>query len=162
MIILMPTVLLIGMSNITGIQILTPQNQEQKVLNSIVCGAVADFLLNLVLIPKMASSGAALATVIAELVVLLVQCVYLKEILKDIMRDVSGMKIGAAIVVATIGGSLVKGLLDLESSGWSMEIQSFVMLAISACVFFGIYGVVLLMTKEKLVWEIVGNYIEKK
>ena len=46
MIILMPTVLLIGMSNITGIQILTPQNQEQKVLNSIVCGAVADFLLN--------------------------------------------------------------------------------------------------------------------
>ena len=162
MIILMPTVLLIGMSNITGIQILTPQNQEQKVLNSIVCGAVADFLLNLVLIPKMASSGAALATVIAELVVLLVQCVYLKEILKDIMRDVSGMKIGAAIVVATIGGSLVKGLLDLESSGWSMEIQSFVMLAISACVFFGIYGVVLLMTKEKLVWDIVGNYIEKK
>lgn len=162
MIILMPTVLLIGMSNITGIQILTPQNQEQKVLNSIVCGAVADFLLNLVLIPKMASSGAALATVIAELVVLLVQCVYLKEILKDIMRDVRGMKIGAAIVVATIGGSLVKGLLDLESSGWSMEIQSFVMLAISACVFFGIYGVVLLMTKEKLVWEIVGNYIEKK
>ena len=162
MIILMPTVLLIGMSNITGIQILTPQNQEQKVLNSIVCGAVADFLLNLVLIPKMASSGAALATVIAELVVLLVQCVYLKEILKDIMRDVSGMKIGVAIVVATIGGSLVKGLLDLESFGWSMEIQSFVMLAISACVFFGIYGVVLLMTKEKLVWEIVGNYIEKK
>ncbi|RGG24878.1 flippase [Ruminococcus sp. AF25-17] len=162
MIILMPTVLLIGMSNITGIQILTPQNQEQKVLNSIVCGAVADFLLNLVLIPKMASSGAALATVIAELVVLLVQCVYLKEILKDIMRDVSGMKIGAAIVVATIGGSLVKGLLDLESSGWSMEIQSFVMLAISACVFFGTYGVVLLMTKEKLVWDIVGNYIEKK
>ncbi len=74
MIILMPTVLLIGMSNITGIQILTPQNQEQKVLNSIVCGAVADFLLNLVLIPKMASSGAALATVIAELVVLLVRC----------------------------------------------------------------------------------------
>ena len=138
MIILMPTVLLIGMSNITGIQILTPQNQEQKVLNSIVCGAVA------------------------ELVVLLVQCVYLKEILKDIMRDVSGMKIGVAIVVATIGGSLVKGLLDLESFGWSMEIQSFVMLAISACVFFGIYGVVLLMTKEKLVWEIVGNYIEKK
>ena len=162
MIILMPTVLLIGMSNITGIQILTPQNQEQKVLNSIVCGAVADFLLNLVLIPKMASSGAALATVIAELVVLLVQCVYLKEILKNIMRDVSGMKIGVAIVVATIGGSLVKGLLDLESFGWSMEIQSFVMLAISACVFFGIYGVVLLMTKEKLVWEIVGNYIEKK
>ena len=27
---------------------------------------------------------------------------------------------------------------------------------------FGIYGVVLLMTKEILVWEIVGNYIDMK
>ncbi len=61
----------------------------------------------------------------------------MKEILKDIMRDVSGTEIGAAIVVATIGGSLVKGLLDLESSGWSMEIQSFVMLAISMRVLLG-------------------------
>ena len=131
-------------------------------LNSIVCGAVVDFLLNLVLIPKMASSGAALATVMAELIVLLVQCVYLKKILKEIIRDVSGVKIGLAIVLGTIGGAAVKVLVDLTATGWSMEIQSFVMLAVSACVFFGIYGIVLLVMKEKLVWEIVGNYIRKK
>ena len=161
MVILMPTVLLIGLSNITGIQILTPQNLEQKVLNSIVCGAVVDFLLNLVLIPKMASSGAALATVMAELVVLLVQCVYLKDMLKDIIKDVSAVKIGLAMIAGAVAGYMVKMLVDLKASGWSMEIQSFVILAISACVFFGVYGLVLLVTKEKLIWEIVGNYIRK-
>ena len=162
MVILMPTVLLIGLSNITGIQILTPQNMEQKVLNSIVCGAIVDFLLNLVLIPKMASSGAALATVMAELIVLLVQCVYLKKILKEIIRDVSGVKIGLAIVLGTIGGAAVKVLVDLTATGWSMEIQSFVMLAVSACVFFGIYGIVLLVMKEKLALELVDSVFGKK
>ena len=161
MIILMPTVLLIGLSNITGIQILTPQNMEQKVLNSIVCGAVVDFILNLILIPKMASSGAALATTIAEIVVLIVQCVYLKDILKDIVRGVEWIKVGFAIILGIVAGIAVKILLDLTGTGWSMEIQSFVILAGSACAFFGMYGVVLLIMKEKLIWDIVKSY-EKK
>lgn len=57
---LMVTLLLIGLSNITGIQILTPMGQEQKVLISIVAGAVVDFVLNLALIPRYSSSGALL------------------------------------------------------------------------------------------------------
>jgi len=162
MIILMPTVLLIGLSNITGIQILTPQNLEQQVLNSIVCGAVVDFLLNLVLIPKMASSGAALATTVAELVVLIVQCIYLKKMLKDIIRNVSGMKIGLAMILGTIAGIAVKMLLNLTGTGWSLEIQAFLMLAVSACVFFGVYGVALLVTKEEFVWELLESVIRRK
>ena len=162
MIILMPTVLLIGLSNITGIQILTPQNLEQQVLNSIVCGAVVDFLLNLVLIPKMASSGAALATTVAELVVLIVQCIYLKKMLKDIIINVSGMKIGLAMILGTIAGIAVKMLLNLTGTGWSLEIQAFLMLAVSACVFFGVYGVALLVTKEEFVWELLESVIRRK
>ena len=161
MVILMPTVLLIGLSNITGIQILTPQNMEQKVLNSIICGAVVDFILNLILIPRIASSGAALATTIAEIVVLIVQCIYLKDILKDIVRGVEWIKVGAAIILGMIADIAVKLLLDLTGTGWSMEIQSFVILAVSACAFFGMYGVVLLIMKEKLIWDIVKSY-EKK
>ena len=93
MIVLMPTVLLIGLSNITGIQILTPQNLEQKVLNSIVAGAVIDFVLNLVLIPRFASTGAGLATLAAEAAVLVIQCVYLRNIIGQIVREVSLGKI---------------------------------------------------------------------
>ena len=162
MIILMPTVLLIGLSNITGIQILTPQNLEQQVLNSIICGAVVDFLLNLVLIPRMASSGAALATTIAELVVLIVQCIYLKDIIKDILKAVSGMKIVLAMVFGIVGGIVVKILLNLSGTGWSLEIQSFIMLAASACMFFGVYGVALLVMKEEFVWELLESVIRRK
>lgn len=162
MIILMPTVLLIGLSNITGIQILTPQNLEQQVLNSIICGAVVDFLLNLVLIPRMASSGAALATTIAELVVLIVQCIYLKDIIKDILKAVSGMKVVLAMVFGIVGGIVVKILLNLSGTGWSLEIQSFIMLAASACMFFGVYGVALLVMKEEFVWELLESVIRRK
>ena len=166
MVILMPTVLLIGLSNITGIQILTPQNMEQKVLNSIICGAVIDFLLNLLLIPRIASSGAALATTVAELVVLVVQCVYLKNILKDIIKDVNIVKVGLAIILGIIAGVAVKIFVNLTKTGWSMEIQAFIMLAVSACVFFGVYGVSLLVMRETFVIEltdsVLGNFLKKQ
>ena len=162
MILLMPTVLLIGLSNITGIQILTPQNMEQKVLNSIICGALVDFILNLVLIPKMASSGAALATTLAELVVLVVQCAYLRGILKDILNTVSGVKIGVATLIGLAAGVAIKMLSELLQTGWSLEAQSFVMLAISACAFFGGYGITLLLLREEFVTEMVRSLWRKR
>ena len=162
MVILMPTVLLIGISNITGIQILTPQNLEQQVLNSIVCGAVVDFLLNLILIPRMASSGAALATTIAELVVLIVQCVYLRKILKDIVKGVSGGKIGVAMMLGIAAGIAVKLFLHLTGTGWSLELQAFLMLVVSACAFFGVYGVALLLMKEAFLMELIEPLFRRK
>ncbi len=149
MIVLMPTVLLIGLSNITGIQILTPQNLEQKVLNSIVAGAAIDFVLNLVLIPRFASTGAGLATLAAEAAVLVIQCMYLRNIIGQIVREVSLGKILLASVVSCAAGIFVKVTVDLGA---------FLTLAISACVFFGVYGLVLLVTREKFVWEIIRVY----
>ena len=149
MIVLMPTVLLIGLSNITGIQILTPQNLEQKVLNSIVAGAVIDFVLNLVLIPRFASTGAGLATLAAEAAVLVIQCVYLRNIIGQIVREVSLGKILLASALSCAAGIFVKVTVDLSA---------FLTLAISACVFFGVYGLVLLVTREKFVWEIIRVY----
>lgn len=152
MIVLMPTVLLIGLSNITGIQILTPQNLEQKVLNSIVAGAVIDFVLNLVLIPRFASTGAGLATLAAEAAVLVIQCVYLRNIIGQIVREVSLGKILLASALSCAAGIFVKVTVDMGA---------FLTLAISACVFFGVYGLVLLVTREKFVWEIIRVYIKK-
>ena len=71
--IILPTVILIGFSNILGLQILVPLGKEKLVLYSELAGAAVDFILNLVLIPGFASAGAAAATVAAEGAVLLVQ-----------------------------------------------------------------------------------------
>lgn len=150
MVILMPTILLIGLSNITGIQVLTPQNQEKQVLYSILWGAAIDFLLNLVLIPEYSASGAAFATVVAELAVLIVQCIYLRAILKRMIEQVSFWKILLAIIAACVAGAGVKYMLELPV---------FLSLFIGACLFFGVYGLCLLILKEKFTREMLESVV---
>lgn len=152
MIILMPTILLIGLSNITGIQVLTPQGKEKRVLYSILWGAAIDFLLNLILIPRYSSSGAAFATLMAELAVLVVQCVYLRDILKQITGQVKLFKIVLATAAAGILGCAVKSMVELSA---------FWVLCISAIVFFGIYGIVLLLVKEPFIYEMLEIAMKK-
>ncbi|MBU3877050.1 flippase [Faecalicatena sp. AGMB00832] len=148
---LMPTVLLIGLSNVTGIQVLTPTGRESKVLYSILAGAVTDFVLNLVLIPYIAADGAAIATTVAELVVLLVQCIYLKDTLPKIVKDISIRKVFVALILAMAGGGLIRWL-DIKSL--------FLNLLISAVVFFGIYGGMLMLQKESFVCGTLENSIQ--
>ena len=93
MMILMPTVLLIGLSNVTGIQILTPNGREREVMYSIWGGAILDFVLNLIVIPKFSANGAALSTLLAEGMVLLLQCWFLRDVLWSYIRQVQCWKI---------------------------------------------------------------------
>lgn len=51
--ILMPTLLMIGITNILGIQMLVPLGKEKVVLYSEIAGAIIDLLLNAVLIPRL-------------------------------------------------------------------------------------------------------------
>ena len=149
--ILMPAVLFIGLSNITGIQILTPQGEEKKVVYSIVFGAVLDFILNLVLIGKHGASGAAFATLMAELVVLVVQCVYLRKMLGNLGKKISIRENVLAAVMASGGLFLVRQVLTNGTS----TVWVFVNLVITAVVFFGVYGMMLLVQKEKFAMEMV-------
>lgn len=149
--ILMPAVLFIGLSNITGIQILTPQGEEKKVVYSIVFGAVLDFILNLVLIGKHGASGAAFATLMAELVVLVVQCVYLRKMLGNLVKKISIRENVQAAVMASGGLFLVRQVLTNGTS----TVWVFVNLVITAVVFFGVYGMMLLVQKEKFAMEMV-------
>lgn len=110
--ILMPTTLLIGLSNITGIQILTPIGRENKVLLSIVCGAVLNLGLNLIWIPKYSYSGAAAATLLAELLVLLIQAYVLRDMLKSVWRRLEPLKLLAALLVAAAGTVLLKTCIN--------------------------------------------------
>ena len=150
MMILMPTVLLIGLSNVTGIQILTPNGREREVMYSIWGGAILDFVLNLIVIPKFSANGAALSTLLAEGMVLLLQCWFLRDVLWSYIRQVQCWKIVIALAVASVMTIPVKIWID---SG------VFVTLLVSAIVFFGGYAVVLLLLKEPFVSEILNSVI---
>lgn len=64
-----PILLFIALSNVLGIQILFPQGKENIVIKSTLMGALVNFTLNCILIPRYANDGAAIATCIAEFIV---------------------------------------------------------------------------------------------
>ncbi len=141
--IIMPTLLFIGLTNILGIQILVPLGREMMVLYSEIAGAVVNIIVNVMLIPRMASSGAAIGTVAAEFTVLVVQLWALRKEVGPTLLSISYWKIILGLVLGTAG------------SYWFVQFGygNFITLLVTACLFFGIYGLVLLITREQLVME---------
>ena len=61
--------LLIGLSNIFGLQILTPMGKDKFLSYSVLLGVVVSVGLNLLLVPKYQENGAAWSNLIAEITV---------------------------------------------------------------------------------------------
>lgn len=153
--IIMPTLLFIGLTNILGIQILVPLGKEKKVLYSEIAGAAVNIVINAILIPGFASAGAAVGTLIAEFVVLLVQCAVLRHDVAGIFKSIHYAKLFPALGLATVFSLWVKGL----------NAGNFITLLISAVLYFGVYGLFLLLAKEELVVEgfnqVIGKLLRK-
>lgn len=66
MMIISPIVVFIALSNIVGIQYLLPTGRQKEYTISVLIGCIVNFIMNLLLIPKFMSIGAAIATVLAE------------------------------------------------------------------------------------------------
>ena len=64
-----PVILLIAWSNVTGAQYLMPVNRVKEFTSSVTIGAVSNAILNLFLIKEWGANGAALATVLSELLI---------------------------------------------------------------------------------------------
>ncbi len=77
-----PIIIIIGMSSYVGVNIFLSINKEIYKLYSTIAGAVINFALNSILIPKYGVIGASVATVISEGTVTIVQLVLLKKFLK--------------------------------------------------------------------------------
>ena len=66
-------ILAIGINNVTGMQYLIPTKRQNVFTRTVVYGSVTNFILNIILITKLQSYGAAIASVAAETVIALVQ-----------------------------------------------------------------------------------------
>ena len=132
-------------------QVLTSLENERYVLHSVIVGAVSDFLLNLIFIPKYGAAGAALATTIAEFLVLFVQMYYTRGLLKEVNKDIRAINYLFICLISGLGAYPVKLL----------GVNVFFKLIISVTVFFGIYGAALLITKEPIVVDAVIGLKEK-
>lgn len=148
--ILMFTVILIGLSSLTGMQILIPSNRENCTTISTMAGAAVNLAVNAVAIPHYAASGAAAGTVAAEVTVLAVQMVFVR---KELFPMISGMRIYKVILSNFIAAIL---LITLKHS---LPIEnSFLQLAITSLAFFATYGLCLIAFREEFVLEYLMRF----
>ncbi len=80
-------VIIIGVGNVFGTQYMIAVGKNKEYTISVCVGAVVNFILNLILIPKFSALGAVIATVSAELSIALIQLWYSREIV-----DISWIK----------------------------------------------------------------------
>lgn len=142
--IIMPTLLLIGMTNVMGIQIMIPLGLEKQVLYSEIAGAVVDLIVNALLIPQYAAAGAAVGTLIAEFVVWIVQMCALQNVTRNLYKNVRFGTIGLALVLAIAASVWVK----------IFNLGTFISLLISGLLYFAVYYIVLLVKGEAIAREI--------
>lgn len=142
--IIMPTLIMIGLTNVMGIQMLVPMGKEKYVLYSEIAGAGVDLFLNILLIPQYAAAGAALGTLVAEVVVFGVQLYFLKKEVIACFRQIHYGVLLGAILICTVFSYSIKFLQ------WNV----FLTLLFSSVLFFGIYVVFLCIMREPLVVEI--------
>lgn len=72
-------ILAIGINNVTGVQLLIPTKRQNIFTITVVIGAVVNFIMNLLLIPRYQAAGAAIASVAAESVIAIVQLVIVRD-----------------------------------------------------------------------------------
>lgn len=143
MIIMSPIILIIGISNVIGKQYLLPTKKQKAYTISVVVGAISNFTLNLCLIPKFNALGASIATVLAEMIVTLVQFAFIhKEFsLVSILRlSVKYLLIG---IVMYISIYFVDSLIDSPFISIICEV------IIGAIIYIGI----LLLLKDKIIYK---------
>ena len=98
-----------------------------------------NLILNAIWIPYWGATGAAISTTIAEALVLAVQIWFLRKRLKSIWKKISFRHLIVAMIPALGAGFAIFYLVDL---------QPIFRLLISACAFFGLYFIALLIQKE--------------
>ena len=151
-----PLVLVVGLSDCLGSQILTPAGLRAQSGRAIVGGAVVNFILNLILIPKFQSYGAAAASVAAECFITLL---YLRLgkgfVTLPLLWKYSWRRLIAGVCmfisVAVLGRTLVK------LWGYSPAV-TFLQIGAGAVV----YGMILLVLRDPFIWKQVERIIKKQ
>lgn len=150
--VLIPSILFAALSNVFGYQILAPYEQESKVTIAVSVGAVVDGVLNALMIPRYGAFGAALATSLAELVVLLLEGYYIRGRLSALFARFTPRLILAGIGFPIL---LAYGLTFLPLQ------EGFIKLFICGIIYVVLYALLLLVIKEPLLYGMVQGLLKK-
>ena len=142
-IVISPIILAIGLSNVTGTQYMVTTKQQKKYTFSVVCGAIVNFIFNLLLINLFKSIGASIATVIAEFVVTGTQFYLLRKEI-SVYRI---LKLAKNYFIASIIMMFASFIISILISNYIISI--IVQVIFSALLYFGL----LIIMKDELVLQ---------
>lgn len=142
---------IIGLSNVTGIQYLITTRRENIVSITVTIGAICNIILNLILIPKMYSYGAAISSVFAELLITALQMFYVR-------KEISSLKVFTSSWKYLFASILMLALLVFENNFLTSSILNTFVMIFSGVV---LYTFVLLSLRDEALL-IVVKFISKK
>ena len=143
-----PILIFIGLSNVLGVQYLLPTKRQKEFTISVFVGAIINFGINLILIPKYGAIGAAIGTIIAELFVTIVQLFYVR-------KDLNVLKILKISITYFIGSiTMFVALLFVRKIPLS-NLES-VLLQVSVGIV--VYILYLIITKNEFVFEYYNQF----
>lgn len=147
----------IGINNITGAQYLLATNRERTLTVTEIVGAVVNIILNIILISKMASVGAAIASVAAETTVAITQMIFIKKEINIKKMLLLSWK----YLVSSMVMFIIVLLLRIFLFNKATVVNSMVLVAVGGIVYFAM----LVCLRDKYfidgIKNMIGNRIEK-
>lgn len=141
-----PAIIFIGIGSITAWQLLIPLRRDKYTLYGAVIGAMLDLCINFWLIPKYGATGASIGTLVAEVCVVCIHIIGLRDIILDVWDVKNTIKI--------LIGSLISFLV-LIIFGLFLRIENnLICIIIKGLFFFGIYFICEMIFREKSVIEL--------
>ncbi|OON88448.1 polysaccharide biosynthesis protein [Oribacterium sp. C9] len=125
-------ILAIGINNVTGMQYFIPTKRQNLLTITVIIGAVVNFCSNVVLIRIFQSIGAAIASVVAETVIALLQIALVRNEISFYKIMVSGCNYFMA------GGIMLVALKLTGTWLTSSVINTFIMVMLGAMVYFAV------------------------
>lgn len=142
-----PLILIIGLSNVLGLQYLIPMKKDRKYTIAITSGAALNLLLNLLLIRNLMSYGACIATLCAEIVVTTIMFIFAKN-------DISFFKTILNSWKYIVSGGVMFGIVYLTQHYLSASAPFTLLLVLEGIV---IYFSLLLCLKD----DIILSFLKK-
>ena len=144
--------IIIGLSNVFGMQVMIPYGKEKKFTMILSSAAVVNFVVNLMLIPKLSYFGATYATILAELLVTVWMYFEVRKLVGDIPEVFKPWKI---LVPSVVFYLVIKfGVKSFVNSNISVILISIPLAGV-------IYGLGLILLKEKLTMNVLNRLLGK-
>ena len=144
-------IMAIGLNNVSGVQYLISVKKQNLFTKSVVIAAIFNFLLNLILIPKFGAFGAIISSVLAEILIIIVQAI-------DIRNDFDVRIIYKGSLKYIIGSIIM--FIPVYMIGLYMEPRIITTL-IQVIVGLVIYGIYLLVIKDEFTINFINSILKR-